>query len=126
MMLSDFFLPSWEKLLLFFLVAMAANFPFIGSYHTDQTNVLCIQEKALNCDTAYLRQMHLNPIFWFPYILEGGSDIIANTTGGNDDLRIPLVELSKNLRPAGFFLTLIFWYLAASVMVAPFSVDKKD
>jgi hypothetical protein len=99
--------------------------PYIGSYHSEKTNYYCIQQKVANCQNSIEREMHLNPIFWFPYIASYGSDLLAKTTGGESDIIIPAIEFSKNPQFIPILLTALYWYIAAGLMVLPLSKDEK-
>ncbi len=126
MKLLDRILPSKEKIFFVLLIALAANFPFIGTYHTDAQSTYYLQtNRESNFQQTIERTMHLNPIFWFPYIYAGGGDVLAKTMGGQEDLIIPSLEFSKNPKPLPILATLIYWYVITSVLVMPLNFKKE-
>lgn len=122
----DFLKPSQEKVFFLLLIFAAANFPFLGTYHREQTNTLCVGKLLTDCRQVAQREMLLNPIFWAPYIYSSGSEVLANTTGGDDDLRLPVLELTKVALPVPWALSILYWYIGACLIVYPFSKTQEE
>ncbi|MEK6954979.1 MAG: hypothetical protein AABX01_08250 [Candidatus Micrarchaeota archaeon] len=119
--------PSKERILVFFLIILASNFPFVGTYHTELGYTACGEDRHLkNCQTYYERSLHLNPIFWFPYITIQGNGLLAKSASPSEDAIIPLLEFQKDPQILALFMTIVFWYLAACIMVSPLSQPKKS
>lgn len=124
--LFEFFYPSKEKLFFFLLVAIASNFPYVGTYHTEYGYANCLQtDVSRNCQgETFIRQLHFNPIFWFPYTQVSGNTLVPDPQTSLKEDRIPLLQLQDNLLTLAFFLTVAYWYIAASFMTSPLPFGK--
>ncbi|HLC47671.1 MAG TPA: hypothetical protein VJI13_01230 [Candidatus Norongarragalinales archaeon] len=118
--------PSREKAFFFILVMIGANFPFVGTYHTEIGYTNCLQDRLLkDCENVYERTLHLNPIFWFPYIGITGSGVLAKSTIPTEEWRVPFLEFQPSPNFPALALVFLFWYLAACIMAAPVEQPTK-
>ncbi|MBI5225167.1 hypothetical protein HY989_04825 [Candidatus Micrarchaeota archaeon] len=115
--------PSKEHIFFFLLFALAANFPYFGSYHTDTLGISCKTNNTADCQTSGERTIRLNPLFWFPYTIVGNSDVLTkNPLGIEEEISIPILKI--NAFSIQFFLALLYWYLASGLMI--YGISRKE
>ncbi|MFH1443519.1 MAG: hypothetical protein ABIG96_05780 [Candidatus Micrarchaeota archaeon] len=119
--------PSAEKAFFFFLILIAANFPYIGTYHTELGYTNCLQDRLIkDCNTVYERQLHLNPVFWFPYVAVQGSGLLLQTADVQTEWLVPFLEFQSDPKYFPLVLTAVFWYLVACIMSAPITREVRQ
>ncbi|MFH1751254.1 MAG: hypothetical protein ABH863_06240 [Candidatus Micrarchaeota archaeon] len=119
--------PSAEKAFFFFLIMIAANFPYIGTYHTELGYTNCLQDRLIkDCNAVYERQLHLNPVFWFPYITVQSSGLLLKTADVSTEWLVPFLEFRSDPKYFPLALTAAFWYLVACIMSAPITREDRE
>ncbi|MEK6843600.1 MAG: hypothetical protein AABY04_03865 [Candidatus Micrarchaeota archaeon] len=119
----ELLIPTKEHLFFFLLFALAANFPYFGSYHTDSLEISCKSSNTADCQTGGERTIKLNPLFWFPYTIVGNSDVLTKSPLGiEEEISIPILKI--NAFSIQFLLTLLYWYIASGLMI--YGVSKKE
>ena len=65
---KEFLKPYWRKIVIFLLVLLLANIPYIGTYKADRAPCACPLVVGVECVCPEEYEFKLNPIFWPPFL----------------------------------------------------------
>ena len=116
MNLVSFFYPERTKAIIFIVLFLAANMPFLGTNLLSASAPMCITQPCPQCPPNCTFIHELSPIFWPMFLLS--SDYSVFTISENEITLelMPILHMNYSSYIVPFILNMLYFYLLSCVI----------